>query len=64
MLHLVEYEKYCKTCEHAGTDETKDPCNDCLTYPVNDDSRKPIHYKEATEKKQNRRNKNVYKQKR
>ena len=56
--HIVEYEKYCKTCEYyLLVKETEDPCNECLTYPVNDDSRKPTMYKKKTEtdKKADRR---------
>ena len=50
MQHLVDYQKYCPTCEHYEVKETEDPCNDCLTYPANDDSRKPTMYKERSSK--------------
>ena len=45
MEHFVEYENYCKTCKHRDLEEAADVCNDCLNYPVNEDSRKPVHYK-------------------
>lgn len=43
---IVDFEKYCKTCEYYDLKETKDPCNDCLGEGANDDSRKPVYYKE------------------
>lgn len=54
--HFVEYEKYCETCmfrdlkKNENGDEPE-PCNECLTYPVNTDSRKPIKYIKREEKK-------------
>lgn len=44
-LKEVDYHKYCPKCEHHDTKETDDPCNECLTYPMNTQSHKPIHYK-------------------
>lgn len=32
---------YCKTCAHE-----EDPCNECLTYPANLHSHKPIRWEE------------------
>lgn len=46
MLHIVDYEKWCPLCKYSGTVETEDPCNQCLGEPVNEDSRKPICWKE------------------
>ena len=54
MRHLVEHEKYCKTCKHYGVKETEDPCNDCLTWPENEDSRKPTLYEEEKNDGSNR----------
>lgn len=48
---IVEFEKYCKKCKHYKLKETKDPCNNCLDEPVNDDSRKPVYFEEADSKK-------------
>ena len=28
--------------------DTEDPCDECLNQPVNEDSRRPINYKEDT----------------
>ena len=43
----VFFELYCNKCEYADTNETSDPCNDCLAYPYNINSHKPVHFKEA-----------------
>lgn len=46
MEKFVDYATYCSLCKHKDVDHAKDPCNECLTYPVNEDSRKPIKYEE------------------
>lgn len=43
----VNFEKYCKTCENRKKDEKFDPCNDCLEEPMNENSEKPVYWKEA-----------------
>lgn len=43
---IVAFEKYCKTCKYKDVKEVKDPCNECLDNPVNDDSHKPVCYEE------------------
>ena len=48
MERIVDFEKYCKTCRYYETNETEDPCNECLTEPVREDSRKPAKYSEDT----------------
>ena len=47
---IVEFDKYCKTCQHCDLDEKFDPCHDCLNYPVNTNSKKPVNYKEDEKK--------------
>ena len=42
----VDFEKYCKQCKDYKTDETKDPCNECLGQGYNYNSSKPINFKE------------------
>lgn len=54
-LMEVDYEKYCKTCVDRDTDETKDPCNECLAYPYNEQSSKPVYYKEDTKEVKKRK---------
>ena len=50
MLHEVDFQKWCPKCEHYKLDEKEDPCHDCLNEPTNDDSRKPVMFKEADKK--------------
>ena len=47
----VFFEIYCPKCKNENTDESEDPCNDCLGYPYNIDSHKPIHFKEKDDEK-------------
>lgn len=43
-LKEVYYCDYCDTCKHRDVEETEEPCNECLTTPVNLWSHKPIKY--------------------
>lgn len=43
---IVYFDEYCKTCKYEKTDESDDICNDCLDEPVNEDSHKPVNWKE------------------
>lgn len=42
----VYFDKYCGKCIHKDIPETEDPCNECLTQPSNENSHKPINFKE------------------
>ena len=42
----VYYNEYCKTCKHFYTDEWEDPCDECLSKPVNLYSHKPVNWEE------------------
>lgn len=42
----VYYDVYCKICEHEDTDDSENPCNDCLAHPCNWDSHKPMFWEE------------------
>ncbi len=44
----VYYDKYCKTCKFYNLPESKDPCHDCLQYPKNYNSHKPVFWEEQT----------------
>lgn len=48
---IVNYYKYCKLCKNNNTDETKEPCNSCLSQPYRQNSYKPIMFEEANNKK-------------
>lgn len=59
-LREVDFEKYCKTCVDEDTDEVKDPCNECLSHPYNEQSAKPIHYSEDLKKLKKNSERNHY----
>lgn len=42
----VNFEKYCKLCKYEKLKETLDPCNNCLDYPMNENTEKPVFFKE------------------
>lgn len=42
----VEFWKYCEKCKHYEVEDVKDPCNDCLSEPVNLHSTKPVYFEE------------------
>ena len=44
---IVKFHEYCKKCKHRKEDETKDPCNECLTVAGQIDTRVPINFEEA-----------------
>ena len=48
---IVEFDKYCKTCEYKNSKDYLDPCHECLNNPVNTNSRRPVNYKERERKK-------------
>lgn len=45
---FVHFDEYCVKCKNKNTKETEDPCNECLTNPVNEHSHKPVSYEEAS----------------
>ena len=44
---IVEFDKYCDTCEFRDLKHFEDPCDRCLAEPVNTYSRKPVYYKKC-----------------
>lgn len=43
----VFFDMYCKTCEYYEQASYLHPCNDCLSNPYNEDSHKPVNWKEG-----------------
>lgn len=43
-LQEVYYDRYCKTCKHKKLPEEADPCDECLSNPVNYATRKPMNW--------------------
>lgn len=41
----VYFDKYCKTCKYNKRKEYEDPCDECLCYPTNTDSHRPVCWK-------------------
>lgn len=46
----VYFDQYCKKCVNKHTDESDDPCYDCLETPARENSHTPINFKENEEK--------------
>lgn len=42
----VRFDIWCQSCQYESTDESTEPCTDCLNYPYNIDSTKPVKWKE------------------
>lgn len=40
----VAFDEWCNSCVHRNVEETEEPCNECLTNPVNLYSHKPVNY--------------------
>lgn len=50
-IKIVEFNEYCKRCEHYKKSEAEDPCWDCLSDAVNVYSHKPTRFEEAKKNK-------------
>lgn len=44
----VYFDRYCKSCKYVSLKDENDeePCAECLSYPTNVYSHKPINYEE------------------
>lgn len=42
----VCFNEYCKTCKYEAKSDHEGPCNECLDYPANENSHKPVGWKE------------------
>ena len=42
----VRFDLYCKKCKHCNKKEDEEPCDECLSNPVNLYSHKPINFEE------------------
>lgn len=45
---FVDFKEYCPKCKNWECLAGEDPCNECLTTPVNINSRKPINFEDKT----------------
>lgn len=39
---FVDFATWCSKCLHSTKNETCDPCNECMSEPVNEYSHKPV----------------------
>ena len=49
----VMYKDYCPKCIYADLEEVEDPCNECLNQGYNENSHKPIKFKEDLKRGKN-----------
>lgn len=42
---MVRYDHWCQSCKNKDTKENDDPCEDCLSNPVNE-TEKPLRFEE------------------
>lgn len=57
--HEVRFDIYCKKCKYFPMAEEDDPCVDCLLETVNQDSKKPVYFKEVKNAKNTDSSSNV-----
>lgn len=51
MTKEVNFHEYCSKCIFEKKDQGEDPCNECLYNPGNEDSHKPVNFKEKPKRK-------------
>lgn len=39
---------YCPRCAYSSLPQAAEPCDECLAQPVNEDSHKPLYFKEKS----------------
>ena len=45
-MKFVKFNDRCNSCKYKDKSEADDPCYDCMCWPVNEDSTKPVNYEE------------------
>lgn len=43
------FANHCPTCKYEAVKEEDEPCNECLDYPVNLNTDKPVKWEEKKE---------------
>ena len=43
-MRIVRFDIFCKQCKHEKVDDTKDPCDECLSEPGRVDDRRPLYF--------------------
>lgn len=47
----VYFDKYCKKCKNRKLKETDEPCDECLSEPINLQTHRPVRYEEKETKR-------------
>lgn len=50
MQKIVHFDEWCHKCVHFNVEDWDDPCSECLDNPANEDSHRPIYFKEDKSK--------------
>lgn len=41
---IVWFGKYCHECKYESKKENEKPCDECLEFPANEDSHRPVEF--------------------
>lgn len=50
----VYFHEYCEICKHRDVKNTEEPCDTCLSEPINWNTHRPVKYDKQTKKEQTR----------
>lgn len=48
---IVDFQNWCFKCQYFKNKEADPPCDECLDEPVNEDSHRPVYFKEKADGK-------------
>lgn len=43
-LKIVDFKTYCQSCKYKDNSEDECPCDDCLSIPARESSKRPEYY--------------------
>ena len=43
---MVRYDLWCDKCKHKTINENDEPCEECLSNPINTHTEKPVKFEE------------------
>lgn len=46
----VHFHEYCKSCRYKRIEHTEDPCDECLSEPINLNTHRPVKYEKKETK--------------
>ena len=53
-MKIVKFHDWCLKCKYAENLEDQPPCDDCLSWPVNEDSHKPVNFEPSARHRKNK----------